>query len=173
MNYFAYGSNMLVERLRRRVPSARVLTVASLPGHVLRFHKRSTDGSGKCNAFESSNPEHEVYGVVFEIDEAEKDRLDKAEAVGRGYSEVTVQLSSPNGNLTAFTYMADPNFIDDSLHPYTWYKEFVVQGAKQNSLPDAYILQLEAVKAQEDPNSERATEQREVLEGLSNKSTWH
>jgi hypothetical protein len=49
--YFAYGSNMETARLRERMPSAKPLGVAKLSGHELRFHKRSKDGSGKCNAF--------------------------------------------------------------------------------------------------------------------------
>jgi hypothetical protein len=49
--YFAYGSNMSTARLRERMPSCKPLGTATLPGHALRFHKRSTDKSGKCNAF--------------------------------------------------------------------------------------------------------------------------
>ena len=51
MLYFAYGSNMLTARLRERMPSCKPLGIAKLPGHALRFHKRSKDQSGKCNAF--------------------------------------------------------------------------------------------------------------------------
>lgn len=50
--YFAYGSNMSSARLRARVPSCRPIGIAFLPGHELRFHKRSKDGSGKCDAFQ-------------------------------------------------------------------------------------------------------------------------
>lgn len=46
---FAYGSNMLVARLTERVPSARPIGIGQLKGHVLRWHKRSKDGSGKCD----------------------------------------------------------------------------------------------------------------------------
>jgi hypothetical protein len=49
--YFAYGSNMSTARLRQRMPSCKPLGTAVLSEHKLRFHKRSTDQSGKCNAF--------------------------------------------------------------------------------------------------------------------------
>lgn len=49
MRYFAYGSNLCVRRLRRRVPSARALGPARLDGWTLRWHKRGEDGSGKCS----------------------------------------------------------------------------------------------------------------------------
>jgi len=41
MKYFSYGSNMSIRRLADRVPSAQLVTVAKLPSHTLRFHKRS------------------------------------------------------------------------------------------------------------------------------------
>jgi hypothetical protein len=50
MQYFAYGSNMSLRRLRTRVPSAVKLGNATLFGHQLKFHKRSQDGSAKCDA---------------------------------------------------------------------------------------------------------------------------
>ncbi len=53
--YLAYGSNMSTARLRKRMPSCKPLGIATLPGHALRFHKRSMDKSGKCNAFASGN----------------------------------------------------------------------------------------------------------------------
>lgn len=53
--YFAYGSNMLTERLIARTPSARPVGTSLLPGHRLTFHKRGRDGSGKCDAFETAH----------------------------------------------------------------------------------------------------------------------
>lgn len=148
---------MLAQRLRAvdRAPSAKFLTIAKLPGHVLKFHKRSKDGSGKCNALETGNPVDEVYGVVFEIDEADKPGLDMAEGRGKGYEEKMVDLNSLNSTLTAHTYIADADYIDDSLLPYSWYKDLVIAGAKQHSLPREYIRQLQAVESQKDPDSER------------------
>ena len=166
MRYFAYGSNMLAQRLRApdRTPSAKFLTAARLKGHVLKFHKRSRDGSGKCSAFETGNPNDEVHGIVFEIGETEKPALDKAEGLGKGYGEKVVHLTTSHQNLSAFTYIATADYIDNSLRPYTWYKDLVVAGAKQHSLPRRYIRQLEAVETQEDPDSERASRERQILQ---------
>ena len=48
--YFAYGSNMLKERLcaRDRCPSAMPVDVGSIRGYTLQFWKISKDGSGKA-----------------------------------------------------------------------------------------------------------------------------
>ena len=85
MKYFAYGSNMCSLLLKDRVPSAEKYAIAAFKGHVLKFHKISKDGSGKCDAFETKSPEDIVYGVLFEISENEKQDLDSKEGLGDGY----------------------------------------------------------------------------------------
>lgn len=87
MLYFAYGSNMCTGRLRQRVPSADPVRVARLLNHSLRFHKRSRDGSAKADAFFTGEPENVVWGVVFDIDPADKLRLDEHEGLSHGYVE--------------------------------------------------------------------------------------
>jgi len=47
--YFAYGSNMLSDRLCSRSPSARAIGPAWLPNWQMMFNKRSIDGSAKAN----------------------------------------------------------------------------------------------------------------------------
>src|SRR5690606_24584752 len=76
--YFAYGSNMSTARLRKRMPSCKPIGIATLPGHALRFHKRSLDKSGKCNALATSDADA-VMGVLFSFDLVERAQLDKAE----------------------------------------------------------------------------------------------
>jgi hypothetical protein len=66
IHYFAYGSNMSTPRLRYRVPGCRFEFVARLPNYKLCFHKRSNDGSVKCNAFKTAEPTDAVIGVVYE-----------------------------------------------------------------------------------------------------------
>jgi gamma-glutamylcyclotransferase len=60
MKYFAYGSNMLTERLRARVGGAAALSKVCVCGYRVRFHKRSDDGSGKCNIIETGSHEDRV-----------------------------------------------------------------------------------------------------------------
>ncbi|WP_227539352.1 MULTISPECIES: gamma-glutamylcyclotransferase family protein [Marinobacter] len=78
---------MSQRRLQARVPSARFVAVAGLPAHRLRFHKSAGDGSAKCDAEETGNPDDLVIGVVYEIVDAEKPDLDRHEALGFGYDE--------------------------------------------------------------------------------------
>ncbi|WP_116473083.1 gamma-glutamylcyclotransferase [Zobellella maritima] len=159
MNYFAYGSNMSLARLRRRVPSARSLGAYKLTGHALRFHKRGRDGSAKCDAYATGDDSDHLLGVLFDISESDKKTLDIAEGLGQGYSEKEVAVTDQNGlAVLAITYYA--THIDDALAPYGWYKAHVLAGAREAGLPAAYIRQIEVVAAVVDPD--RARERREL-----------
>src|SRR3954469_2174360 len=108
MLYFAYGSNMCTGRLQGRVPSANPVRNARLGGHTFHFHKRSTDGSGKGNAFATGNNADVVWGVVFEIAPSEKPALDRAEGLGHGYNEAVATVASQDANpLEVVMYVAD------------------------------------------------------------------
>lgn len=163
MNYFAYGSNMLLARLSRRVPSARTLGAASLPGHVLRFHMRGHDGSGKCNAFFTGDEADVVHGVLFEIDEKQLPRLHAAE--GPGYEFSRLSVSTNQGQVTTTIYRARNAWLDDALAPFAWYHAFVVAGAKHNGLPSGYIDQLDNIFARRDPSRWRRLKNGWILRG--------
>ena len=147
--YFAFGSNMATSRLRQRAPSARPVAVARLPGHVLRWHKLGRDGSGKCDACAAAaRPEDAVWGVLFDIDEADKPGLDAAEGLGIGYDERMVHVETEAGRRCALTYQARPDRIDPRLRPRAWYKAYVLAGAREHGLPAAYVARLAAAPAE-------------------------
>jgi gamma-glutamylcyclotransferase len=159
LHYFAYGSNMSSKRLQARVPSARVVSTATLAGHALRFHKKSHDGSAKCDAYQTDNPADTVIGVLYLIDPDEKPALDSAEGLGHGYEIKQVELILSEGKrLSAFTYYATD--LDNGLLPYPWYKNHVLQGALENNLPEAYLENIKAVKTMVD--TDKARHQREM-----------
>jgi hypothetical protein len=162
--YFAYGSNMSSARLCKRMPSCKPLGIAALPDHELRFHKRSMDKSGKCNAFASGN-DNSVIGVLFSFDPAERAKLDEAEGVGSGYEHAMVTVINDKGRRRkVLTYLATPDYIDDSLKPYGWYKDFVLAGGREHGLPPEYVAEyIQSVEAIEDPNKTRDEKQRATL----------
>ena len=152
--YFAYGSNMSLQRLHQRVSAVRMVSVARLDHHILKFHKKSDDGSGKCDAYYVDNPEENVYGIVFELKISQLHILDRYEGLGEGYEQKSVQVGTPDsGTLGALTYYATE--IDSSLKPYQWYKEHVLYGANEHNLPKNYINQIENVAAIPDLNASR------------------
>jgi gamma-glutamylcyclotransferase (GGCT)/AIG2-like uncharacterized protein YtfP len=156
--YFAYGSNMLLQRLQPRCKSARVSGVASVPGYRLAFSKRSKDGSGKATLV--PDPAARVYGVVFEIAAEDATELDRIEGRGKGYERIEdlAALTHPEGQpITVTAYIAHDGFLDASLQPYDWYRDLVVRGAEQHRLPDDYLATLRATRVLADPDLKRRT----------------
>jgi len=153
---------MSLPRLKQRAPGAERIGVFTLAGHSLRFHKVSRkDGSGKCDAFLTANPEDCVIGALFEISDSEKDALDIAEGLGYGYLEKKVVVRDASGcSFEAVTYYATET--DPSLLPYTWYLHHVVYGAKETGVPPSYLAALEAVTSQEDTDKERDARERAI-----------
>lgn len=161
MFYFAYGSNMSSRRLRQRVPGARPLDAAHLPGRRLAWHKKGRDGSGKCD-IPAVHPDDVVYGVVYAIDGTHKPRLDAAEGLGWGYEQmqVEVRLLERRETISAFTYYATR--IDSAYIPYDWYRDHVLIGAREHNLPDHYIQLIENVPVFEDADKRRERIERAV-----------
>jgi gamma-glutamylcyclotransferase len=168
MKYFSYGSNMLEQRLcaKNRVSDASCVGAASIHGYKLRFHKKSTDESGKCNMLFTGDQTDIVYGVVYDIPVAQLPNLDQAEGFGKGYHHEPLSVRLLDGTqICSMGYIADNGFIEDSLIPYDWYHNLVVAGAEQHVLPANYILALQAVRHVPDPKPERKN-RREALEAL-------
>ena len=157
--YFAYGSNMLTERLAARCSSARAVGVAVAEGYGLSFGKRSVDGSGKAMLVEGAGRGGGVPGVLFALDPREVPALDLAEGVGHGYRRAdrfTVRRAE-GGAAVAFVYLAEPGHVDAALQPYDWYRALVLAGALQHGLPEAWRHYVEGLAFRHDPEPERPT----------------
>jgi len=152
---------MSFKRLNARISNFTRLGVAVLYGHDLRFHKVSQkDGSGKCDIFETNDPQHLVVGVVYEIDPREKTTLDQYEGVGHGYDIKHVAIEMEGEKLNAFTYYA--THTDQDLRPLQWYKEHVLRGARENRLPEHYINKIELVESIDDHDAERHARELDI-----------
>ena len=150
---------MSLVRLQKRVPSAQKLEMVTLKNHQLRFNMSGTDGSGKCDSFETNNSEDIVIGALFEINENEKVILDRAESLGFGYNEKLVFVQNYSGEIfEALIYCAIK--IDASLKPYSWYLNHVIIGAKETKLPLDYLAVIESVECIEDLNKNREARER-------------
>jgi hypothetical protein len=163
--YFAYGSNMHPQRLRLRVPSSQSIGAAILSGYQLRFHKRGHDASGKCNIWRTDKAADQVIGVVYRMSVTEKPLLDAAEGLGQGYQVVNLPVQALHTQDThhSFCYLAETDHIDETLQPFSWYHDLVVQGAYHHGLPDDYIARLDSIAVQTDQDSERHALHQRIL----------
>jgi len=160
--YFAYGSNMSVGRLEGRIVSCRRIGLGILFEHRLAFHKvSSVDGSGKCDAHFTGLNTDKIIGVLYRVVESDLAILDEIEGVGCGYERSTVTICRLTDKaLAAETYHA--THIDSTLKPLHWYLEHVLQGARENRMPDAYIRCLESVPCVVDANRLRTDRELSV-----------
>ena len=96
-----------------------------------------------------------VHGALFKIPRSEKGNLDRVEGLGHGYQEVVISTSTPGGNRSALTYVADTSHINDSLLPYTWYRDLAAEGAASLGISSPYVLSIRNADARPDPDRER------------------
>ena len=134
--YFAYGSNMLTERLVAGCPSATVAGLARADDFTVRFSKPSKDGSGKATLVAA--PGSTAYGVLFNVADSDLRHLDEAEGVDyRRVDDFSIsRLVGDGETVRSTTYIASA--LDDTLQPFDWYVDLVLAGCKQHGLPDDY-----------------------------------
>lgn len=146
--YFCYGSNLKLSRMRERVPGARPRGCARLSGYRVVCDKRGADGTGKANL----RPDRRavVWGAVYTLETSSFADLDAFEP---GYERRLVEVAwadtrsagagpDASANASAWTYVS--SLTTPHPVPAPWYKQLVVEGAREHALPPEWILELEA-----------------------------
>ncbi|GAB5568657.1 gamma-glutamylcyclotransferase [Prionailurus iriomotensis] len=165
--YFAYGSNLLTERIHLRNPSAVFCCVARLQGFLRREGTQSlcfncmefkdfkldfgnsqgktseTWHGGIATIFQS--PGDEVWGVVWKMNKSNLSSLDEQEGVKSGtYVPIEVNVYTQEGKeITCRSYQMK-NY--ESAPPSPQYKKVICLGAKENGLPLEYQKKLNAIE---------------------------
>jgi hypothetical protein len=134
VRYFAYGSNLLVQRMRERGAPFHSARPAVLRDHRLTFGKRARDGSGRANAVRSAGGR--VHGVLYEL---EREALESLTQFQGGYDLVevlveTVRLDGRLEVLPAKIFMARSDRTTDAP-PSRSYLELILQGLEDHGLP--------------------------------------
>lgn len=154
--YFSFGSNMLIERLRDRCSTAKLVGIAVARGYELQFNKKSRDESGKANLILADSNRSAAWGGIFTIAMGEREQLDRYEGRGHGYDRIDdfcVYRMDTHSYTRVNTYIASET--NSSLCPYDWYLMLVLSGAIQNELPGEYIEELRGVPRIPDPCNKR------------------
>jgi len=146
--YFAYGSNMNLEQMKKRCSSPKVLGNARLTGYKLGFYGYSGIWDG---AQETVVPdlEGEVWGVLYELQFFDCEQLDGYQDVrfdGTGpYFHYPVEvIDEEQGTFDAMIYKK--NILQEAMLPSTEYLNFIVQGATTQGLPPEYIKKMQIMK---------------------------
>lgn len=156
MLYFAYGSNMDWEQMRKRCLTARYVCNAKLQGHRLVFPRKSKNW--KCGvASVDRSDDFEVWGIVYQIDELEIDALDRNEgydpnqpAQKNSYVRKEMRVLRDGDErqpLTVWSYVAnEPK--SPAPPPSAKYVQAIVQGSRHWRLPTDYIANLERIETE-------------------------
>lgn len=131
--YFAYGSNMLTERLVARCPGAEPLGPAVLADHEVSFCTRGADGSGKAGLLQRAGAE--AHGVLFRVPRDEQHILDQFESAPTRYRrEMVVVRGETEVHAEVATYLPQPDHIEANLDAHDWYHALCFHGARQNGV---------------------------------------
>jgi len=167
IHYFAYGSNLHPLRLKERIPSATLVGAVDCCGQELRFHKKSTDGSGKCNLIKTEDNTAIAYGAIYQLKPEDKSILDRFEGKGFGYTDQQILLQHDSREYACFTYVAQFSHIIENLQPYHWYKELVTLGAAYLDLPNSYRNAIKDTNSLPDPDSARSRLNESLIERMT------
>lgn len=166
-NYFAYGSNLHPVRLEKRLGKVEFRGIGKLRATDIQFNKTGGDGSGKATIVESDDPEKSIWGAIYGITEKQEKRLDKFEALGKGYHKITVEPEMPSGDsISCITYQGMPEYVDEEAVPFGWYKKLVIVGAEYLNFPENYVRDLKRVESRTDPNRLRKRNNQQLIKRM-------
>uniref|UniRef100_A0A665U1M2 Gamma-glutamylcyclotransferase a n=1 Tax=Echeneis naucrates TaxID=173247 RepID=A0A665U1M2_ECHNA len=139
--YFAFGSNLLKERLQMSNPSATFYATGRLKDYELTFglwgqHVENAWHGGVATI--KFSPGSDVWGVIWTLKNEHLTSLDNQEGVSKGiYARLEVSVDTDKGPVPCKTYQLI-NF--HASPPSPQYKQVVCLGAEQNHLPKYGVL---------------------------------
>ena len=127
MLYFAYGSNLSHEHMRRRCKDSYFIKPINLKGYLLTFR-------GKYGAADiEENKNSKVLGGLYEISESDEKRLDIYEEYPILYEKM--YFSYFGKKVMTYIMLKKTTF----KNPTTRYLNIIVQGYKDCKLDEKYL----------------------------------
>lgn len=128
--YFAYGSNLWREQMKKRCPGHRVAGAGILEGHRWIISKR-----GYANIVKSMSDE--VRGVVYELSESDERSLDDYEGVHFGSYRKEMMAVKIAGQVHACLVYVDP--VEQEGKPKPEYIDRINKGLAEATLAAKYV----------------------------------
>lgn len=147
--YFAYGSNMNANRmLERGLAFDRALS-GSIDHLALAFNKLAADAPHRSYANVVYAPRQRVEGVLYQLSHHDEIfKMDPFEGAPRLYSREIYTVSTQEGGIPAWVYVANRAMLRDGMKPERWYLEHLLAGV--DYLTDDYYQQLTQVSCVDD-----------------------
>jgi hypothetical protein len=145
---FAYGANMNPAQIRQRCSQPVRVAVACLQGYRIGFYGHSEIWDGAMEtAIEAEGSQ--LWGTLYALSDSDWERLDQwqdARLDGAGqYFHYPVQVCDILGKCyDARLYKKD--VLNELRLPSDLYMNLILEGARRNALPPAYIESLTTIK---------------------------
>jgi len=146
MKYFAYGSNMNQEQMKKRGIHFLERTHTILRGYRLEFNKLASRNPQEGYANIVPNENEIVEGILYEISKSDLSILDSYEDTPKHYNQIKVNVKlDDEQEIEATTYIANSAKVREGLNPTREYLNRIINGAK-GILSETYYQKLESWK---------------------------
>ena len=132
--YLAYGSNMNLEQMDYRCPRSYVVCNGKLKGYKLVFNVHA-------DVIRTDNEEDFVPVVVWNIADADWDRLDMYEGYPTYYVKETVNVILNNGDLAKAVVYVMTNNMKSICPPAQHYFDGIYEGYIENGIDVKYLYE--------------------------------
>lgn len=148
MKYFAYGSNMDPERMKKRDINFLQREHATLKCYTLKFNKLASRNpkEGYANIFPDRTGV--VEGVLYNISDSDIATLDRYEGYPDHYDRINVMVQLDDVHeVEAIAYIAQANKVREGLKPSRDYLNYLL--AAKDILSEPYYRRLESLETLE------------------------
>jgi gamma-glutamylcyclotransferase (GGCT)/AIG2-like uncharacterized protein YtfP len=138
--YFAYGSNLCLDRINRRCPENRRIGTAVLSGYRVVCNKKGKDGMNFYAGLVESQQD-EVLGALYHLSAENIHTLDGIE-IGyyRNYDKFYVKNRETGEQTDCFTYWVTNRISPQK--PRAKYWERISKGCRDHEFPEEYSKNL-------------------------------
>ncbi|OON16465.1 AIG2-like family protein [Opisthorchis viverrini] len=144
--YFAFGSNLLKQRIQLKNPSAEFIGVGRLVDYALTFCGVSHTWGGSPATIVRKES-HCVYGAIWRLADSDLPSLDAQESVPVLYTPLFVSVClEADGELKHLTCRSYATVSHQVGRPSPHYLDIILRGAIQCNLPGTYIEQLRNIE---------------------------
>lgn len=140
MYYFAYGSNMVVEHMRR-ICGRHFLMLGNV---YLPDYDIEPDLRGYLNI--RPTPGKNVYGILYDLDKDALDALDKFEGYPEVFGRSEVEVKDDEGNsFKSWVYIEAPHQFGGTEVKMEYLRR-VLTSAMEHGFPQEYINKIQEYK---------------------------
>ncbi len=163
--YFAYGSNINLDQMKRRCPGAVPIMPVILNNYELSF--RGMGGVATIMPKAGSK----VHGLLWDITPECEHALDRYEGFPNLYGKETMIVKDKDiCSYSVMAYVMTPQYADFASEPSPGYFNGILEGYKQNGIPTQPLYN--ALRATRNEISEAEAQHRKDFKQISFKS-WY